>query len=153
MALTEAEEIAISRNLRRGLEWIMTCGPFFMGLFFIAWPDVFAPKLYEPIRFLSSDLVGAIYLLLGSTRAAFLWVNGHYWPSPRVRWWYSLATLCLLWVPMVMLFWTQAVLDIVKDGMFLPGVVGFPLLALLETACLYWLGIWIAHRRREGGYE
>lgn len=152
--LSTADEIRIGRVLRKSLEWICALGPIFLGLAFAMWPHIFEAPLYEPIRFLPAQFWGVLYLVLGVTRCVFLWINGHYYPSPTARRVLAFLTLFIVWLPMIMLFWTEAVLDLAMgEGKFLPGAVGFPLLAAVELVNIFWLGVWLAHRREVAGYE
>lgn len=150
--LTPADEIRIGRALRKAIEWISTIGPLGLGLVFVLAHKAFEAPLYAPLRFVDAAVWGALYLLIGAVRGVFLFVNGHYYPSPTARRIMATLTLTFVWLPMVSVFWIQAAFFYADGtGRFLPGAIGFPLLAAVEIANIYWLTVWLAHRRRQAG--
>ncbi|MCA9271258.1 MAG: hypothetical protein KDA41_22400 [Planctomycetales bacterium] len=139
-------EIVIGRIIRRNIERALAFGCLLFGAILVLRPAIFDSRFYGLLEnLISQQAFGLALFSLGVVRIVVLVVNG-FWPvGPQVRFYLSVGSFIIAWLPFSLCFWGFALNVVLHDGpgAILPGVILAPICAWVEAMCAVALRAWI----------
>lgn len=99
------QEAAVGARTRRWAEVSLALAIIGIGVLLTGFPVVFKSSIYDAMRLVMPGRDwGMLFTTIGTARVVFLIVNGHYPQSPSVRFYLSLLTLFVVWLPLAASF-------------------------------------------------